>query len=419
MEYTLEQLTNISTVQISITSQRDDRPEVKIDCNQLGLKYEGEDPFEIPVRDCTMTGKNTTISQQGRNLSIRVGLSSTLKEEEFPLNQFVRKEEIEMISCRKCSAPLSNKSKIEKTLSLPSTYWLELTDMWICGCCGPNFDHFPLKDIDNREGTILLGETFLLMHGKNLDLTALNMQLNRTEKTKNTVKKHSHPTERKPGHQPHHHHEEDIQARYNVPIQCSKCGSHLGSAECDRDPSLISDASSDPCDDLTAKMEKLSTKDLHFFNFKILKHRIAASSIKDPDRNAFSKFCAETVVASEIFAASQAHKKYRYLVQDENGKNRILLLLTNWDGFLQMSTNPRNVDKERMVPIITVTYLECQEDASQVEKWREKYPLEELRFSSQDCDDLIDVLHRSNERQFPSLRMFQNMHRAYLRRNLP
>lgn len=97
--------------------------------------------------------------------------------------------DIANVCCKSCGHPLLQRDElgtsqqIKKVLSLPSTYlstilyilsliqstyWVELSDMWVCGCCNSKFLQFPLEEIRARAGTCFVGDTFFLFHKDNL-----------------------------------------------------------------------------------------------------------------------------------------------------------------------------------------------------------------------------------------------------------
>lgn len=103
--------------------------------------------------------------------------------------------DIEKLCCRACGTTiiqkdeLGSRNQINKVLSLPSTYhyaftysifsalvslialriyWVELSDMWVCGCCNSKFLQFPREEIRAREGVCFVGDTYFLLHRSNL-----------------------------------------------------------------------------------------------------------------------------------------------------------------------------------------------------------------------------------------------------------
>jgi hypothetical protein len=54
-------------------------------------------------------------------------------------------------------------------------YWVELSDMWICGCCNSKFLQFPREEIRARVGVCFVGDTYFLFHSSNLRADAIEL----------------------------------------------------------------------------------------------------------------------------------------------------------------------------------------------------------------------------------------------------
>ncbi len=54
------------------------------------------------------------------------------------------------------------------TLIVLLIYWVELSDMWICGCCDSKFMQFPREEIRARKSICFVGDTYFLFHRDDL-----------------------------------------------------------------------------------------------------------------------------------------------------------------------------------------------------------------------------------------------------------
>eukprot|EP00300_Choanocystis_sp_HF-7_P007133 c15106_g1_i2.p1 GENE.c15106_g1_i2~~c15106_g1_i2.p1 ORF type:complete len:465 (+),score=62.60 c15106_g1_i2:36-1430(+) len=110
-------------------------------------------------------------------LTIRIALDlppATLlyRPESFdpPVTTAIPFQGIQHIYCRNCGTQLT--SRVMKDVwSLPSTGWLELSDVWAC-------DHstvreMKLTEITAREGVVYVGSTYLMIHPKDIQISSI------------------------------------------------------------------------------------------------------------------------------------------------------------------------------------------------------------------------------------------------------
>jgi hypothetical protein len=91
--------------------------------------------------------------------------------------------DIHSLYCKNCSSCLVSKD-FTRILSLPSPYWLEFADLWICTCThgAPSEDHdhshksskdkfkqFPLSEIQAKEKVCFIGNNFVMLHKNDLN----------------------------------------------------------------------------------------------------------------------------------------------------------------------------------------------------------------------------------------------------------
>lgn len=96
-------------------------------------------------------------------------------KEEVSLYESDRKlplvESFKNVVCKSCSHPILDLEPLppltrplKKVLALPSEYWLEISELWVCH--NPdNFKHFPREPITAKEGHCLVSSTYIMMPG--------------------------------------------------------------------------------------------------------------------------------------------------------------------------------------------------------------------------------------------------------------
>ena len=136
--------------------------------------------------------------------------------------------DIHTLFCKHCSSCLIS-TDFTRILSLPSPYWLEFADLWICTCTHgtPDHDHshqhgsskdrfkqFPLSEIQAKEKICFIGNNFVMLH-KN-DMNSNSFSIRKDENGNSIVKL---PTIES--------------ANYNVAfsIECTQCNKPLGYLE--------------------------------------------------------------------------------------------------------------------------------------------------------------------------------------------
>eukprot|EP01111_Echinosteliopsis_oligospora_P016101 TRINITY_DN6570_c2_g1_i2.p1 TRINITY_DN6570_c2_g1~~TRINITY_DN6570_c2_g1_i2.p1 ORF type:complete len:345 (+),score=65.66 TRINITY_DN6570_c2_g1_i2:45-1079(+) len=162
-----------------------------------------------------------------------------------------------------------NKTKgIAKVLSLPSTYWVELADMWICGCCNNKFLQFPLEEIQARKTICYVGDTFILLHCDDIR-------------------------------------DDSIQ---RSSLSCGAYGQVSG-CETKSDWLPISCAN---CQEEIGLLEAVESDQSKYFNYKIYKHKISTGLGGIDQFNKLKRYTVETLCALNLLATSQAHQCYKF-----------------------------------------------------------------------------------------------------------
>eukprot|EP01132_Coremiostelium_polycephalum_P004105 gene4105-5136_t len=154
---------------------------------------------------------------------------------------------------------------------LPSSNWVDLMDVWLCGCTGvTSFTDFPTEDIGARIDHFLIGDRFILVHKDNLNCDTL------IENHKNiliSVNSSSSSFD-----------------KWSL-IQCSTCNSTLG----------------------LHQSEPVTSN----FNYRLFKHQITSSSSSSSfinNNNLYSHYTLETSISTQILSDSRSSITFRFLL---------------------------------------------------------------------------------------------------------
>ncbi|EGZ13547.1 hypothetical protein PHYSODRAFT_462099, partial [Phytophthora sojae] len=121
----------------------------------------------------------------------------------------LRPESYDSVCCRGCSALLlggEGSAPIEKVLPLPSANWMDMFDFWGAGIGA--FEHIPRDDIHAQRLRVLVGESYVLVHGSDLVAEA-------------TVANHEDEAAVAPG-------DNAKEEREWMPLACAACSERVG-----------------------------------------------------------------------------------------------------------------------------------------------------------------------------------------------
>mmetsp|Transcript_1454 Transcript_1454/g.5156 ORF Transcript_1454/g.5156 Transcript_1454/m.5156 type:complete len:503 (-) Transcript_1454:79-1587(-) len=188
---------------------------------------------------------------------------------------------------------------------LPSENWLEMSDLWVCGCCGEGgtrgrFKHFPLEEIKARRGAALVSfsANYLMLH-RSYFPAALPLVAG------------AEPAPWKP-------------------VECPGCGAVLGLTDaCEGEESEAS--------------------------YKLFFHCISSGSRAGSD-NWFERFSVESKLAQMVYELAKSRHCFRICIYETGqGNPCILIRVMNWATSLRSNVLPEAMQKD-FTPVIKVLY---------------------------------------------------------------
>jgi len=390
--YLLEKRVNIQTVQVflELPSHLCGKTlQVKLKSNALYFELENLEPLTIGLDNIQLQQK--VISEvvidpsnyrfDGQTLEWKLPFfaqnnESSTKEELITPNQ------LRQIFCKFCGVAIVGTLKqqsipFQKVLSMPSPYWLELSDLWICGCSNNSFQQFELGEIKSIQNTCLVGETFLLVHKNDVHMDILQIK---KDKLFHTTTKKDH---------------ESLWAF----VSCNRCLSTLGTCQVLQSEGFL---------ELQGSL-------------KLLKHKISSQEDFRSHQNLFKNNAVETLCAAEMLATSKTHQCFKFFILgQESGIVRLQILITNWNT--SVNTNIfGNHATQKMIPVLQVLYVDCTENNEETEKfilkWKNKVDVEILTLLDEECAELLSTLNISNRAYPPQRRIFNDMKIGFLRMN--
>lgn len=270
-----------------------------------------------------------------------------------------------VLHCRGCGARLTSEQGFRRVFSLPSPNWLELSDLWTCEA--GSFSGFPRKEIEAREGALMVGHTFLLLHED--DLVAGTLTGSAGSGTE-TIR--------------------DAQTR---PLACAECAMPMGH------------------------------QDLNSHSVRILQYRVSTSDGASPeDQDPFFAASLESLIAREICAQADSQTTFRFSITGYDSKRPLALLrVLNWDTRLWTQSVGPGAETElqtaRWQSVLKVAFVvETAAIKTLLDRWTaDNRNLETLEFLDDECAQLRDILQRSNAILAPGSNEFQGMQIGFLR----
>ena len=296
----------------------------------------GEDHLfvKIPLEGKTI---HPLLTEKERNLKVATPSLERLKKD--------------VLYCSKCGEKIVEGKKIEKIFPLPSKYWLEFSEMWVC-CSNLHIPkNLPVDGkIKAKKGTLYDSTNYMLFNKEDIccDLKVQEVS-------------------------------GEIDEEY-LPV-CCPCGNFLGKVDFD-------------------SFDKLRNSSKSFESFKLNKYSLRSST------NLFSKFSFETHVSYELLSSAEAHDTFRFLVTCyESQKLYLLVNLINWDSCI--STNEWHTT--RYVPVLKLVFLDCtsQQHKEIASQWITQFKVETITLMESECKMFIDLLNTNNKLFPPSGRIFK------------
>lgn len=148
------------------------------------------------------------------------------------------------LSCRFCRGPLLSSPAASSALRaevLPSEYWLDLSDFWLCHGDEKNV-LIPSADFGAIEGLVLVGESSLQLHPRDVNGEVLLVSLPAMAVTDHGQQSH------------HHRHREELTT---CDLKCKRCRSKLGQIKLASDVLTAASAAAQSYADASATLASL------------------------------------------------------------------------------------------------------------------------------------------------------------------
>ncbi|KAF2075866.1 hypothetical protein CYY_002852 [Polysphondylium violaceum] len=270
------------------------------------------------------------------------------------------------IYCKYCFNTFINEQQQQqeewKVKLLPSSNWVDLMDIWLCGCTGTtSFTDFPTSDITSIKQTCFVGDRYLLFHSDDID------------------KDHVYSS-----NSSHSSKIIDKDQQWDI-VQCKLCHSSIGLSNDKQD-------------------------------YKLFKHQLTTStniSLTDINTsNLFRQYTLETYISTYILSEHRSSIIYKFLIVSitDNTVYSMISLL-NWETLLLSNFN--NIDNDiNFKPIIKVLYKntflnsggtdaqdqekERQQNQEILKTWSQSHDIKRIYLLPQDCIAVLSILANSN-----------------------
>ncbi|KAM9956859.1 hypothetical protein ACTFIR_003594 [Dictyostelium discoideum] len=366
------------------------------------IKKSYELKIKLPLH-CKIEPKSTTIFKQPTKLNNSIEIKSKLLIDETNYDQhlfednvlddhhsssidsinsitnlFKNNEKVNLY-CRYClnsfikSNDNDNSDINWKIKLLPSSNWVDLMDIWLCGCTGTtSFTDFPTGEINAIKDYCFIGDRFLLFHKDNIKDIIEDTTTTTTEKKDEFVNVFK-----------------ESNSQW-VPLKCKFCSSFIGSKDNNNNN-----------------------------NFRFYKHQIS-SSIFPPlplsydrnnysnynNNNLFKQYILETFIASQILTESQSSVTFKFLLVSSN-KIYAMISLLNWETLLLTNYYIKNGNKKQeFIPVIKILFKSTimnennETDKKEIEKlinkWEFDFEAKKIYLPNEECFQLLEILNYSN-----------------------
>jgi len=397
---------------------------------------------KLKKEDITNTDENSITSKVYTVSDVEHESSSTLHDHDCPIvNEHIHHHHGRVLKPHK-GLQMKNAKENLKVFPLPSSHWLEYSDMWICTCCNSKFKQFEIGEITAISDCCLVGDTFLLLHRNNL--VPLVDNLSNANGTTCLLLKNDKAVQQS--------------CPTNLVVQMDTTWSSIFCGSCNKEIGLVQINRNSSGDH-----QELRGNDglWSLYNFKLWKHRITTVPLDRPKENPFRYCGVESLVSADIFGLAQARKVYRYVIGrsscESSSRNSSLMprtsikkavddseaivqiLLINWDTIIssnlfseEVEVSPRNSNSNEesilyyaqnlAFPVLKLMYrdgteLPKEQFKRELLKWeKEIESVEHLYYTKEDYDELLYALRNSTTMIPRSRQTFNGMKLGFLRR---
>ncbi|ORX88779.1 hypothetical protein K493DRAFT_341072, partial [Basidiobolus meristosporus CBS 931.73] len=353
--YFLEQLSNIQSINVFVGNPLvPTQTKVNFRVTKTDIHFSKEQihlPAPVQVR-----GVSLTPSEHGAELKLPLvqtklsGNNHLLSEVPSPLSASELRA-VNTIKCGFCEHPLTKEGNVfQKTLDLPSEHWLELVDCWMCH--QDDYKQVQKGEITARTGTLLVGNTYLLVSSEDLDTTAVMTEEQDRAKLKQFKFKKWHS------------------------IVCSRCLSTLGEGLLDHNEEHL----------VAAKLKKYEV------TLPIGQHE----TVPKPSFLSF--------IIADLLEISKSSASYHFIIEDKATKEPLLQIwVFSWNT--AVATNARlsvsiaddsaqELGQYPLTTVLKVLYNDVSDPHNPdgqrlLDKWKKNKQVETLFYPADHCLELL------------------------------
>eukprot|EP01083_Nonionella_stella_P052011 138193_1 len=178
-EFLLEKLPSAKQLNLFLKSNPDDI-DVKVSTSKVVISskpsQDGSVSWtrEIPL-DCEIFIPKTTIDRRKSCSLVNMHIERDSFQDEtddFPTASELDVKSISSFYCRFCGAELTKGKRFQRILPLPSEYWQEVSDLWMC-CDNQKLTFSRDEPISSRPGWALVGRSHVQLHRDDVEWSAL------------------------------------------------------------------------------------------------------------------------------------------------------------------------------------------------------------------------------------------------------
>ncbi|CAG8750105.1 6077_t:CDS:2 [Racocetra persica] len=317
------------------------------------------------------------------SLDIRLKLRSYVRKK--PANQPSVKDilppfsaseltKLKNIQCVYCKIPLLKTNTLSKIMNMPSEHWLELVDCWMCH--QEDYQQARMGDIIVRENIGLVGNTYFLIHPKDVksDAVEIEERLAQVDWSKGLSKKWR-------------------------PLNCTRCLCPIGEGLYQR----------------TKKTEEENdASELSLLAIKFSKQAVFVELESDTNESITQRYPFSAFIAADLFEAAKAHATYRFIIGQNSNQTYALIWLFGWDTKVITNALQDEIQCCKFSPsvvkfciavkndlkpynVIKLLYIDCTSQSNDkssglLEQWQKDKTVEHLVYHNDICLQILLML---------------------------
>lgn len=349
-------------------------------------------PDEVEPASCRLT-----LGEDGSYLSARVPFKFPGSGVRDRPDSIVTREELRSLGgadlrCRSCEAQLVAGDGARRVSQLPSGYWMDLSDHWVCH---PDETNEALRkgEITAEASRCMVGEAHILMHGSDFLAGAVALSDLSDEATAAVVDAVRRA-------------EADgfsLAAERAVRmVECARCAFPLGTADVSHEATFHALVEGDD-----VALEDAGAADVTLWKDRLVSRpaRAGGAGAPEPVDDVLLRYSVASRLCIEMLEASIAHSQYHFIVTEVDGAAsplaaasvRMLLTLVSWDTSIEAegeAADARAVRGAALAPALKVRFL-ASPDAATVEEWRAKHAPHPFSMLHAECTEVVAALEQA------------------------